>query len=76
MTKAASFESAMEELEKITKLLENGETTLDDAIKYFEKGIEIAGECHKILDKAEQKVVKIFKTREGEVAETPFDDEV
>jgi len=74
LTKEIKFEDKVEELEKITKALEDGDTSLDDAIKYYEKGIEIAGECQKILNKVEQKVVKLLKDKDGTIIETPFDE--
>lgn len=73
MSKALNFEEAMAELERITKLLEKNDTPLEDAIKYFEKGTELAGECRKILDKAEQKAVKLTACDDG-MMEVPFDE--
>lgn len=75
MAKTASFEESMAELERLTKLLEKNDTPLEDAIKYFEKGTELAGECRKILDKAEQKAVKLIGGKDGEMHEALFDEE-
>lgn len=56
MAKANTFEQSMEELEKIVSTLEDGECSLDEAVKLFEKGVKISNECHTALDKAEQKI--------------------
>lgn len=56
MAKAKTFEESMEELESIVAALEQGECSLDDAVKLFEKGVKISNECNAALDKAEQKI--------------------
>lgn len=50
------FEKSIKELEKIVNKLETGETTLSESLELFEKGINLAKECHKMLDDAEKKV--------------------
>ncbi len=56
MAKNKTFEESIEELETIVKTLENGECSLEDAVKLFEKGVKISNDCHKVLDSAEQKI--------------------
>lgn len=56
MAKNKTFEEAVEELETIVKTLENGDCSLEDAVKLFEKGVKISKDCHKVLDDAEQKI--------------------
>lgn len=56
MAKNKTFEESMEELESIVKTLENGECSLEDAVKLFEKGVKLSNDCHKVLDDAEQKI--------------------
>lgn len=56
MAKNKTFEESIEELETIVKILENGECSLEDAVKLFEKGVQISNDCHKVLDDAEQKI--------------------
>ena len=74
MAKTANFESLMKELETITKQLENNETSLDDAIKHFERGVSLADECNKILNAAEEKVVKILKDSDKGETEVLFEE--
>ena len=56
MPKTKSFEESMEELESIVTALEKGDCPLDEAVKLFEKGVQLSNECHKTLDSAEQKI--------------------
>lgn len=51
-----NFENSLQELEKIVNALESNEVPLDEAIKLFEKGIELSDKCRKTLEKAEIKI--------------------
>lgn len=51
-----SFENKLEELEKIAKNLNQNNTSLEESLVEFEKGIRLSKECQQILKKAEQKV--------------------
>lgn len=56
MKKELSFENAMNRLEEIVSLLEKGDTTLDDSLKLYEEGEQLAKLCNKKLTEAEQKI--------------------
>ena len=56
MEQNIKFEEAIEKLGTIVKKLENGEVSLEDAIKLYEEGIELSKYCADLLQKAEQKV--------------------
>ena len=58
------FEEAMKELEETIKKLENTDTTLDDAMDLFEKGITLTKTCRKLLSEAQLKVTKIVGNSE------------
>lgn len=58
-----TFEEALKELEETVKKLESGETTLDEAMSLFEKGVLLTKDCRKMLDEAQLKVKKV--TEEG-----------
>lgn len=58
--KAPSFEKAMQELEDLVEQLDQGDVPLDDALKEFERGIELTRICQKSLQDAEQKVSKLI----------------
>ncbi len=53
------FEAAMSELESLVEKMEQGEFTLADSIKQFERGMELSRMCQKALRVAEQKVLKL-----------------
>ena len=67
------FEEAMKELEETVKKLENGETTLDEAMELFEKGVSLTRTCQKLLGDAQLKVTQLVGNAEKE--EVPFDTE-
>lgn len=72
--KHKSFESALDRLEEITEQLETGEVSLEDSIKLYTEGLEIAGECGKKLGEAEKKI-KIIREKSGLLQEEEFEDE-
>lgn len=71
------FESALKELEKIALLIERGEMGLEDSIRHYERGMKLAGLCHKKLEEAEKKIEILQKISGGgtESREVPSDDE-
>jgi exodeoxyribonuclease VII small subunit len=57
MTRARTrFETKLSELEAIAQKMEQGELGLEDALKYFEKGVKLARECQAVLKTAEQTI--------------------
>ena len=66
-----SFESQIENLEKIVAELENGELSLDESVSKFEEGIKISKECNKTLEEAEKKIT-ILVNNDGETKEEEF----
>lgn len=64
--KELTYEEAMTRLEKIVSQLENETLSLDDSLKLFEEGTELARFCNKTLDEAELKITKLTT---GEAAE-------
>jgi exodeoxyribonuclease VII small subunit len=51
-----TFEQSMQELEALVSKMEQGELPLEDALKSFERGIQLARHSQKQLKEAEQKV--------------------
>ncbi len=70
--KKMSFEQSMGRLDEIVKTLENGTAPLEESLALFEEGTGLVAACSKILDEAEQKVVKLKKGENGEPVELPF----
>jgi exodeoxyribonuclease VII small subunit len=64
------FELAMKELEALVERLERGELPLEDALKQFERGVELTATCQAALKSAEQKVeILLRKSGGSELAE-------
>lgn len=57
--KQSSFAQAFEELEEITAWFESAEVDLDEGLKKFERGLELANVCKKKLAEVENKVVEL-----------------
>ena len=55
-----TYEDAFNRLQKITELLENGNVTLDDSIKYYEQGVLLKNFCEKKLKDAEMKIKNVL----------------
>ena len=70
--KKKPFEESMTRLEEIVSILERGESTLDESLALFEEGTKLAAACSKLLDQAEQKILKLTKGPDGEPVETPL----
>lgn len=70
-SKGAEFEQALGELEKVVDRLEHGELPLEEALKQFERGIELARACQASLKQAEQRV-EILLQKNPEAAPEPF----
>lgn len=65
------FETALAELEKIVEKMESGEQSLEEALKSFQRGIELARACQQGLREAEQRVEKLV-SKNGELVAEPL----
>jgi len=72
--KTLKFDEMLARLEEIVRLLEKGETTLEESLKLYEEGAGLLRVCTKQLDEAEQKVVRLRKGADGQPEELPFDE--
>ena len=70
-----TFEENLARLEEIVDALEKGDAKLADSLKLFEEGTKLAGVCGRMLDEAEQKVVKLKKGADRSPVEMDFEDE-
>ncbi len=68
-----SFEQAITRIDEIVKTLEKGDAPLEQSLSLFEEGTKLIKFCGKLLDGAEQKVVKLQKGADGAPEETAFD---
>jgi exodeoxyribonuclease VII small subunit len=67
-----NFEQSLNELEKIVAELEQGDISLEESLKSFEKGVELTRACQKALKEAEQKV-QILIEENGDANLEPFE---
>jgi exodeoxyribonuclease VII small subunit len=70
--KKKSFEENLEALEDIVKKLENGDIPLDQAIEKFNEGVVLAGECNKILERANETITKLLN-KDGKLEKFEID---
>ena len=69
------FETALAELEKTVAKLESDDTPLDEALKLYEKGVELIRICNERLDCAERKIQLLKYGKDGQMTETDFNEQ-
>jgi len=70
--KLPDFEASLTELEKIVEKMEAGDQPLEETLKDFQRGIELARACQQGLKEAEQRVEKLVQ-KNGEVTTEPLE---
>jgi len=76
MEKKKNFEESAARIEEIVKLLERGDAPLDKSLALFEEGAKLIKICGKMLDEAEQTVIRLQKDQNDQpMMETLFDVE-
>lgn len=71
--KTKTFEEALSRLEEIVTLMEKGELSLDDTVKLYKEGVELASFCGGKLTDAKQQVTILSADLDGQLSEKPFD---
>ncbi|MBI3473717.1 MAG: exodeoxyribonuclease VII small subunit [Candidatus Solibacter usitatus] len=66
-----SFESSLDQLEKVVKELEGGDLPLEKSLELFEKGMALSDTCRKQLEEAETRVEMLLK-KNGKMQAEPF----
>jgi exodeoxyribonuclease VII small subunit len=66
-----TFESCLDELEKVVKELEGGDLSLERSLLLFERGMSLSDTCRKQLEEAETRVDMLIR-REGKMTAEPF----
>lgn len=59
--KTLNFEKSLSELESIVNDMEQGQLSLEDSLKRFEKGIALTSQCQQALQNAELKVSELIQ---------------
>ncbi len=70
---APDFENLLGELDEIVNRMEQGDQSLDQTMKDFERGMVLSEQCQKSLDAAQQKVEKLVEKHGGAQLE-PMDE--
>jgi exodeoxyribonuclease VII small subunit len=74
-TKPKTFESSLEELERIVRQLEQGELTLEKSLELFEQGVKLSRDCQERLSQAERRIEILMRDNQGRASVRPFDPE-
>ena len=73
-TDSLDFESSMVELEDLVERMEDGEQSLEESLKDFERGIALTRSCQKSLQETEQKIQQLIE-KNGQDELVDFDEE-
>jgi exodeoxyribonuclease VII small subunit len=66
-----SFESSLDQLDKVVKELEAGDLSLERSLELFERGMGLSETCRKQLEEAETRVEMLIR-KEGKMTAEPF----
>jgi exodeoxyribonuclease VII small subunit len=69
---APDFERALGELESLVERLERGDLPLEEALRTFERGVELTRHCQSSLKAAQQKVEILLKRGGGQASIDSF----
>ena len=73
--KPKTFESSLEELERIVRELEQGELPLERSLELFEHGVKLSRECQDRLNQAERRIEILMRDNQGRPAVRAFEAE-
>ncbi|WP_455234209.1 exodeoxyribonuclease VII small subunit [Thiogranum longum] len=73
--KIPDFETALSELEELVERMEQGDLSLDESLKQFERGVQLTRSCQKALKEAEQKV-QVLMDKNGQQSLEPLDGDI
>ena len=71
--KPKTFESSLEELERIVRELEQGELPLERSLELFEQGVKLSRECQDRLNQAERRIEILMRDNQGRPSMRPFE---
>jgi exodeoxyribonuclease VII small subunit len=70
--KTAGFEQTLAELEQLVAHMESGNLPLDEALRQFERGVQLTRECQQSLQTAQARV-QVLVQRPGGLGVEEFD---
>lgn len=56
--KELTFEECLKQLEEVVTKLESKDISLDEAVKYYQKGLELSKRCYDIFNQTQEVIVK------------------
>jgi exodeoxyribonuclease VII small subunit len=68
--KQAGFEASLAELEQLVAGMEAGNMPLDEALRSFERGVQLTRDCQAALQAAQQRVQVLTQRAAGATLET------
>ncbi|EEF80516.1 Exodeoxyribonuclease VII small subunit [Methylophaga thiooxydans] len=72
--KKLDYEAAVKELEELVERLEQGDISLEESLKLYERGVLLTRDCQESLQAAEQKVQMLLQ-QSGQSNLVDFDPE-
>ena len=73
MSSKFDFNRGLSELDEIIGKMESGDLSLEDSLRYFEKGIKLHRQCHSALSSAEQRISVLIE-EDNYTEDKPLDD--
>jgi exodeoxyribonuclease VII small subunit len=67
------YEEAINRLQEIVQLLEQGDQTLNESLKLFEEGVGLSRLCAKRLDEAQGTIEKLIEVPGGAIVTEPVE---
>ncbi len=64
-----AFETALAELERLVEQMERGDVSLEESLRLFERGVELARHCQTALRDAETKIQTLIEKNGQQVLE-------
>ena len=73
MSSKFDFNEGLSQLEEIIGKMESGDLSLEESLKYFEKGVKLHRQCHSALSSAEQRI-SVLSEQDNYTEDKPLDD--
>jgi exodeoxyribonuclease VII small subunit len=74
-SKELTFEQALQKLEEIVRVIEQGEVGLEESIKHHEEGMGLIRYCREKLADAERRIQKLQLADDGTLTPGAFEPE-
>ena len=73
--KNQSFEARLGELEALVQKLDAEDVPLEQAIEFYEQGVQLSAELNKTLDQVQRRIEILTQNENGDLVTEPFDEE-